>query len=44
MGIFDFLGDLSSKRNKELGLGGLQSLLGTRKAAEAGARGDALVR
>lgn len=44
MGIFDFLGDLSSKRNKELGLGGLQSLLGTRKAAEAGARGDEMMK
>ena len=44
MGIFDFLGDLSSKRSKELGLGGLQSLLGTRKAAEAGARGDEMMK
>ena len=44
MGIFDFLGDLSSKRGKELGLGGLKSLLGTRKAAEAGARGDEMIK
>ena len=40
MGIFDFLGDLSSKRSKELGLGGIQSLLGTRRAAQTGALGD----
>ena len=44
MGIFDFLGDLSSKRGKELGLGGFKSLLGTRKAAEAGARGDEMMK
>tara|TARA_R110000787_G_scaffold61828_2_gene139879 strand:- start:189 stop:1109 length:921 start_codon:yes stop_codon:yes gene_type:complete len=44
MGIFDFLGDLSSKRSKDLGLGGLQSLLGTRRAAEAGARGDEMMK
>ena len=44
MGIFDFLGDLSSKRGKELDLGGLKSLLGTRKAAEAGARGDEMMK
>ena len=43
MGIFDFLGDLSSKRSKELGLGGLQSLLGTRGAAQAGAIGDEMI-
>ncbi len=43
MGIFDFLGDLSSKRSKELGLGGLQSLLGTRGAAQAGAIGDEMM-
>ena len=43
MGIFDFLGDLSSKRSKELGLGGLQSLLGTRRAAQAGAIGDEMI-
>jgi hypothetical protein len=43
MGIFDFLGDLSSKRSKELGLGGLQSLLGTREAAQAGAIGDEMI-
>lgn len=43
MGIFDFLGDLSSKRSKELGLGGLQSLLGTRRAAQAGAIGDEMM-
>ena len=43
MGIFDFLGDLSSKRSKELGLGGLQSLLGTRGAAQAGATGDEMI-
>ena len=44
MGIFDFLGDLSSKRGKELGLGGFKSLLGTRKAAEAGALGDEMMK
>ena len=44
MGIFDFLSDLSSKRGKELDLGGLKSLLGTRKAAEAGARGDEMMK
>lgn len=44
MGIFDFLGDLSSKRNRELGLGGLQSLLGTRGAAQAGATGDEMMK
>jgi hypothetical protein len=44
MGIFDFLGDLSSKRSKELGLGGLQSLLGTRGAAQAGATGDEMMK
>tara|TARA_R110000744_G_scaffold170136_1_gene288234 strand:+ start:782 stop:1669 length:888 start_codon:yes stop_codon:yes gene_type:complete len=44
MGIFDFLGDLSSKRGKELGLGGLKSLLGTRGAAEAGLRGDEMMK
>ena len=43
MGIFDFLGDLSSKRSKELGLGGIQSLLGTRRAAQAGAIGDEMM-
>lgn len=43
MGIFDFLGDISSKRSKELGLGGLQSLLGTRGAAQAGAIGDEMI-
>ena len=43
MGIFDFLGDLSSKRSKELGLVGLQSLLGTRGAAQAGAIGDEMI-
>ena len=43
MGIFDLLGDLSSKRSKELGLGGLQSLLGTRRAAQAGAIGDEMM-
>jgi len=43
MGIFDFLGDLSSKRSRELGLGGLQSLLGTRGAAQAGAIGDEMI-
>ena len=43
MGIFDFLGDISSKRSKELGLGGLQSLLGTRGAAQAGAIGDEMM-
>jgi len=43
MGIFDFLGDLSSKRSKELGLGGLQSLLGTRGAAQTGAIGDEMI-
>jgi hypothetical protein len=43
MGIFDFLGDLSSKRSKELGLGGLQSLLGTRGAAQVGAIGDEMM-
>ena len=43
MGIFDFLGDLSSQRSKELGLGGLQSLLGTRGAAQAGAIGDEMI-
>ena len=43
MGIFDFLGDLSSKRGKELGLGGIQSLLGTRRAAQAGAIGDEMM-
>ena len=43
MAIFDFLGDLSSKRSKELGLGGLQSLLGTRGAAQAGAIGDEMI-
>ena len=43
MGIFDFIGDLSSKRSKELGLGGLQSLLGTRGAAQAGAIGDEMI-
>ena len=43
MGIFDFLGELSSKRSKELGLGGLQSLLGTRGAAQAGAIGDEMI-
>ncbi len=43
MGIFDFLGDLSSKRSKELGLGGLQSLLGTRGAAQSGAIGDEMI-
>ena len=43
MGIFDFLGDISSKRSKELGLGGLQSLLGTREAAQAGAIGDEMI-
>lgn len=44
MGIFDFLGDLSSKRSKELGLGGLQSLLGTRGAAKAGDTGDEMMK
>jgi hypothetical protein len=44
VGIFDFLGDLSSKRGKELGLGGLKSLLGTRGAAEAGSRGDEMMK
>jgi len=44
MGILDFLGDLSSKRSKELGLGGLQSLLGTRGAAQAGATGDEMMK
>ena len=44
MGIFDFLGDLSSKRSKELGLGGLQSLLGTRGAARAGDTGDEMMK
>jgi len=44
MGIFDFLSDLSSKRAKELDLGGLKSLLGTRKAAEAGLRGDEMMK
>ena len=43
MGIFDLLGDLSSKRSKELGLGGIQSLLGTRRAAQAGAIGDEMM-
>ena len=43
MGIFDFLGDLSSKRSRELGLGSLQSLLGTRGAAQAGAIGDEMI-
>ena len=43
MGIFDLLGDLSSKRSKELGLGGIQSLLGTRRAAQAGAIGDEMI-
>ncbi len=43
MGIFDLLGDLSSKRSQELGLGGLQSLLGTRGAAQAGAIGDEMI-
>ena len=43
MGILDLLGDLSSKRSQELGLGGLQSLLGTRKAAESGALGDEMI-
>ena len=43
MGIFDFLGDISSKRSKELGLGGLQSLLGTRGAAQSGAIGDEMI-
>ncbi len=43
MGILDFLGDISSKRSKELGLGGLQSLLGTRGAAQAGAIGDEMI-
>ena len=43
MGIFDFLGDLSSKRSRELGLGGIQSLLGTRRAAQAGAIGDEMM-
>ena len=43
MGIFDFLGDISSKRSKELGLGGLQSLLGTRGAAQAGEIGDEMI-
>ena len=44
MGILDFLGDLSSKRSKELGLGGLQSLLGTRGAAKAGDTGDEMMK
>ena len=43
MGILDLLGDLSSKRSKELGLGGLRSLLGTRGAAQAGAIGDEMI-
>jgi hypothetical protein len=43
MGILDLLGDLSSKRSKELGLGGLKSLLGTRGAAQAGAVGDEMI-
>ena len=43
MGIFDLLGDLSSKRSRELGLGGIQSLLGTRRAAQAGAIGDEMM-
>ena len=43
MGILDLLGDLSSKRSKELGLGGLRSLLGTRGAAQAGAVGDEMI-
>ena len=43
MGILDLLGDLSSKRSKELGLGGIQSLLGTRGAAQAGAIGDEMM-
>jgi len=43
MGIFDFLGDISSKRSKELGLGGLQSLLGTRGVAQSGAIGDEMI-